>query len=105
MGGEQPTAGIYCSVVLYGFKVRGGGVIRITKRCMLYQKGKQNICSLLRGAIYCRQATVEAVTKLSCLTLKRDTFVEILGPLEKIMAREKSPQVHSQIQRWKHSVT
>ena len=41
----------------------------------------------------CRQATVEAVTKLVCLTLKRDTFVEILGPLEKIMAREKSPQV------------
>lgn len=36
---------------------------------------------------------MKAVTKLTCLTLKRDTFVEILGPLERIMAREKSPQV------------
>ena len=40
-----------------------------------------------------RQATVEAVSKLVCLTLDRDTFVEILGPLEQIMAREKSAQV------------
>lgn len=40
-----------------------------------------------------RQATVEAVTDLVCLTLKRDTFVDILGPLEDIMAREKSAQV------------
>lgn len=38
-------------------------------------------------------ATVEAYTKLICLTLKRDTFTEILGPLEKLMTREKSPQV------------
>ena len=36
---------------------------------------------------------MEAVSKLVCLTLDRDTFVEILGPLEEIMAREKSAQV------------
>ena len=41
-------------------------------------------------------ATVEAYTKLVCLGLKRDTFTEILGPLEQIMAREKSPQVVAQ---------
>lgn len=38
-------------------------------------------------------ATVEAYTKLICLTLKRDTFTEILGPLEQLMTREKSPLV------------
>jgi cGMP-dependent protein kinase 2 len=38
-------------------------------------------------------ATVEAYTKLVCLTLKRDTFTEILGPLEQLMTREKSAQV------------
>lgn len=43
-----------------------------------------------------RMATVEAYTRLVCLTLKRDTFVEILGPLEQLMAREKSPQVVAQ---------
>jgi cGMP-dependent protein kinase 2 len=31
-----------------------------------------------------------------CLTLKRDTFTEILGPLEQLMSREKSPQVVAQ---------
>ena len=36
---------------------------------------------------------MEAITKLVCLTLKRDTFVELLGPLETLMAREKSAQV------------
>jgi cGMP-dependent protein kinase 2 len=41
----------------------------------------------------CRIATVEASTKLVCLTLKRETFTEILGPLEQLMKREKSPQV------------
>ena len=30
---------------------------------------------------------------MTCLTLQRDRFVEILGPLEQLMAREKSPQV------------
>ena len=44
----------------------------------------------------CRIATVEASTKLVCLTLKRDTFTEILGPLEQLMSREKSPQVVAQ---------
>lgn len=34
-----------------------------------------------------RIATVEAHTKLVLLTLKRDTFTEILGPLEQLMAR------------------
>ncbi|GAX76576.1 hypothetical protein CEUSTIGMA_g4022.t1 [Chlamydomonas eustigma] len=43
-----------------------------------------------------RIATVEASTKLVCLTLKRDTFTEILGPLEQLMKREKSPQVVAQ---------
>ncbi|KAG2493728.1 hypothetical protein HYH03_007951 [Edaphochlamys debaryana] len=43
-----------------------------------------------------RMATVEAYTKLVCLTLKRDTFQEILGPLEQLMAREKSNQVVAQ---------
>lgn len=37
-----------------------------------------------------RTATVEAITKLTCLTLNRETFVEILGPLQDLMAREKS---------------
>lgn len=39
---------------------------------------------------------MEASTKLVCLTLKRDTFAEILGPLEQLMSREKSPQVIAQ---------
>jgi len=43
-----------------------------------------------------RMATVEASTRLVCLTLNRDTFTEILGPLEQLMAREKSPQVVAQ---------
>ncbi len=44
---------------------------------------------------YCdRIATVEAYTKLTCLTLKRATFTELLGPMEKLMTREKSPQVN-----------
>lgn len=41
-------------------------------------------------------ATVEAHTRLVCLTLKRETFQEILGPLEQLMAREKSNQVVAQ---------
>lgn len=40
-----------------------------------------------------RAASVEAITRLTCLTLKRDTFVEVLGPLEQLMRREKSPEV------------
>ncbi|KAL6746691.1 kinase-like domain-containing protein [Haematococcus lacustris] len=43
-----------------------------------------------------RMATVEAHTKLVCLTLKRETFTEILGPLEQLMTREKSPHVVAQ---------
>lgn len=40
-----------------------------------------------------RAATVEAITDLACLALKRETFVDILGPLEELMRREKSPEV------------
>eukprot|EP00951_Prasinocladus_malaysianus_P019889 scaffold161631_cov38-Prasinocladus_malaysianus.AAC.2 len=43
-----------------------------------------------------RAATIESVTKLVCLTLQRQTFVEILGPLQDLMAREKSEAVVSQ---------
>ena len=41
-------------------------------------------------------ASVEAQTRLVCLTLRREVFVEILGPLEQLMTREKSPQVITQ---------
>lgn len=44
----------------------------------------------------CRIASVEAQTRLVCLTLRREVFVEILGPLEQLMTREKSPQVITQ---------
>lgn len=43
-----------------------------------------------------RVATVEAHIKLVCLALDRKTFIEILGPLEQLMAREKSPAVIQQ---------
>jgi CRP-like cAMP-binding protein len=49
-----------------------------------------------------RMATVEAYTKMVCLTLRRDTFTEILGPLEKLMTREKSPQVRVWFQPNEH---
>ena len=44
----------------------------------------------------CRIASVEAQTRLICLTLRCEVFVEILGPLEQQMTREKSPQVITQ---------
>ena len=40
-----------------------------------------------------RAASVVAVTRLVCLTLDRENFIKLLGPLEDLMAREKSPQV------------
>lgn len=40
-----------------------------------------------------RTASVVAVTRLTCLTLDRENFISLLGPLEQLMAREKSPQV------------
>jgi len=43
-----------------------------------------------------RMATVEAHTRLVVLALARNTFVEVLGPLEELMTREKSPQVIAQ---------
>lgn len=49
-----------------------------------------------RPPCMCRIASVEAQTRLICLTLRRDVFVEILGPLEQLMTREKSPQVITQ---------
>ena len=46
-----------------------------------------------RDAHICRGATVEALTELTCLTLARDRFTELLGPLQDIMKRDKSPEV------------
>ena len=45
--------------------------------------------------VHCRGASVQAVSKLTCLALKRDRFTEVLGKhhLEEIMAREKSAAV------------
>lgn len=43
-----------------------------------------------------RMATVQAHTKLTCLALARDEFTQLLGPLQKLMEREKSPQVIAQ---------
>lgn len=40
-----------------------------------------------------RAASVVAVTNLVCLTLDRENFISLLGPLESLMARQKSPQV------------
>lgn len=40
-----------------------------------------------------RMATVQAHTKLTCLALAREEFTQLLGPLQKLMEREKSPQV------------
>jgi len=39
---------------------------------------------------------VEPLTRLACLVLRRDTFVSLLGPLEALMAREKSAAAVSQ---------
>lgn len=36
---------------------------------------------------------MEALTELTCLTLARERFTEILGPLQDIMKRDKSPEV------------
>jgi hypothetical protein len=36
---------------------------------------------------------VEAATPLTVLALARNTFLSVLGPLEALMTREKSPQV------------
>eukprot|EP00210_Caulerpa_lentillifera_P004593 g4383.t1 len=40
-----------------------------------------------------RVATVESITVLTCLTLRRETFVELLGPLEDIIIRQKAADV------------
>ena len=43
-----------------------------------------------------RMASVEAAsTKLVCLALRRDVFTNLLGDLQEIMSREKSPQVRA----------
>lgn len=53
-------------------------------------------------------ATVQAHTKLTCLVLGRDDFTAMLGPLQRLMEREKSPQVRcgrgrnrSTVRRWR----
>lgn len=43
-----------------------------------------------------RIATVEAATRLTVLALARETFLAVLGPLEDLLTREKSPQVIAQ---------
>ncbi|EFN51455.1 hypothetical protein CHLNCDRAFT_49225 [Chlorella variabilis] len=43
-----------------------------------------------------RGASVEAVSALVCLTLGRATFTAVLGPLQQLMSREKSPAVVTQ---------
>ena len=40
-----------------------------------------------------RKATVKAATNLIVLSLDRKTFVDILGPLQDIMNKEKSAEV------------
>lgn len=40
-----------------------------------------------------RTASVVAVTRLVCLTLDRENFISVLGPLEQLMARQKSPHI------------
>lgn len=40
-----------------------------------------------------RTASVVAVSKLVCLTLDRENFIQLMGPMEQLMAREKSPHV------------
>lgn len=42
----------------------------------------------------CRTATVQAENDVTCLMLGRDQFTQLLGPLENIMKRDKSPEVH-----------
>lgn len=46
--------------------------------------------------LHCSGASVEAVTALVCLTLDRGTFTAVLGPLQQLMSREKSPAVTAQ---------
>lgn len=41
----------------------------------------------------CSKATIKAVSELTVLTLDRATFTHVLGPLQDIMAKEKSPEV------------
>ena len=40
---------------------------------------------------------VEAATLLTVLALDRSTFRAVLGPLEKLLEREKSPQVRKRV--------
>ena len=45
------------------------------------------------NACPCRKATVKAAKNLVVLALDRATFVDILGPLQEIMDKEKSADV------------
>lgn len=51
-----------------------------------------------------RKATVVAHKQLVVLSLDRNTFVNVLGPLQNIMAQEKSEEVR-QVHVCLHSVT
>lgn len=44
-------------------------------------------------SLHCSVATVRVFQQLRVLVLDRDTFVRVLGPLQAIMEREKSPEV------------
>lgn len=46
-----------------------------------------------------RQATVKAVSTLVVLTLDRNTFIGIIGPLQDFMAKEKSAEVGDMLHR------
>lgn len=63
------------------------------------EKGKKKVNHLFKSDFFGeaallsnepRTASIEAITKLTCLTLNRETFVEILGPLHDLMQRQKS---------------
>ena len=66
------------------------------------EKGKKKVNHLFKSDFFGeaalfsnepRKASVEAITNLKCLTLKRETFIDILGPLQDLMQREKSSHV------------
>ncbi|KAG1658436.1 hypothetical protein FOA52_009857 [Chlamydomonas sp. UWO 241] len=104
---EEVTFQVGAKIITEGDK---GDLFYIIKEgeAVVYQnspQGQRKVNHLFKAdffgerALLCdepRIATVEACTKMVVLTLRRDTFTEILGPLEQLMAREKSPQVVAQ---------
>ena len=65
--------------------------IRFRRVNQLFKSDFFGEAALLRATP--RAATVVAVTDLVCLTLDRENFIKLLGPLESLMIREKSPEV------------